>query len=184
MTPEEIILEYYPRGSKACEILMRHGEQVAEKSLEIAGRLSHLSPDLDFIREAAMLHDIGIFMTKAPGIGCFGEHAYLCHGYLGRQLLDSLGLPAHGLVAERHTGAGITKANILDQGLPLPCRDMVPETLEETIICVADKFFSKSPGKEHMEKSREIIFNELADIDVTHARRFSQWADRLIPSPA
>ncbi len=184
MNPKEIILEYYPSGSRACDILMRHGEQVADKSLEIAGRLSHLNPDLDFIREAAMLHDIGIFMTKAPGIGCFGKHAYLCHGFLGRELLDTLGLPGHALVAERHTGAGITRANILDQGLPLPCRDMVPETLEETIICVADKFFSKSPEKDTGEKSRETVINELARIDAAHAQRFSQWADQLIPSPS
>ena len=183
MTPREIILEYYPKGSKACEIMMRHGEEVAEKSLGIASRLSHLTPDLTFIQEAAMLHDIGIFMTHAPGIGCFGKHAYLCHGFLGRELLDTLGLPGHGLVAERHTGAGITRENILSQGLPLPCRDMVPQTLEETIICVADKFFSKSPEKEKGEKSRETVIKELARIDATHAQRFSQWADQLIPSP-
>ena len=50
-----------------------------------------LSPDIEFIRTAALLHDIGIFMTHAPKFGCFGDHPYLAHGYLGRELLEREG---------------------------------------------------------------------------------------------
>jgi len=182
MNPLGIIHQFYPPGSKTCEILVRHSEQVAKKSLEIAGKLSHAKADLIFLEQAAMLHDIGIFMTRAPLLGCFGKKSYICHGYLGRELLDTLGFPLHALVAERHTGAGITLANIRDKGLPLPLRNMVPVTLEETIVCFADKFFSKTPGKNRDEKSMETIIMELESIDPYHARRFSAWVDRFIPS--
>ncbi|MCP4022476.1 MAG: HDIG domain-containing protein, partial [Desulfobacteraceae bacterium] len=110
---ETIINQYYEYGSTAYTILIEHSRFVARKSLELADRLSDLNPDMAFIEEAAMLHDIGIFMTDASSIGCMGDSPYLCHGFLGRKLLDDLGLDERlGLVCERHTGAGITKENI------------------------------------------------------------------------
>jgi uncharacterized protein len=54
------------------------------------------------------------------------------------------GFTRHARVAERHTGSGLTKEQIIAQGLPLPAEDFVPETIEEKVICYADKFFSKS----------------------------------------
>jgi uncharacterized protein len=47
---------------------------------------------------------------------------------------------------ERHVGVGISRQEIRDRNLPLPLRDMLPASLEEIIICYADKFFSKSNG--------------------------------------
>lgn len=179
MNPEHILRDYYPPGSVTYDILVRHGELVAEKSLAIANGLPHLKPDTGFIIEAAMLHDIGIFLTSAPSIGCFGENPYVCHGYLGRQILESIGLSRHGRVAERHTGAGITMKNITALNLPLPMRDMIPETLEEIIICVADKFFSKSPEKQGRTMTVTAIARELEAIDLTHAIRFVSWAEYL-----
>jgi uncharacterized protein len=44
-------------------------------------------------------------------------------------------------ICERHTGSGLTAEEIVSGGLPLPERDFLPETLEEKIICLADKFF-------------------------------------------
>ena len=178
INPTQLIHEFYEPGSRVCEILLRHGEQVAQKSLEIAAAVTHLEIDLLFLEEAAMLHDIGIFMTKAPELGCFGSHPYLCHGFLGRELLDNLGFPDHALVAERHTGAGITELNIRENNLPLPLRDMLPLTIEEIIICVADKFFSKTPGQNRKEKSMDVIIKELESIDPGHAARFTAWVNQ------
>lgn len=91
-----------------------------------------------------MLHDIGIFRCNAPDICCTGPLPYICHGVEGRKILEAEGLPRHALVCERHTGAGLTVADIESQHLPLPRRDMTPQSLEEKLICYADKFFSKS----------------------------------------
>ena len=47
-------------------------------------------------------------------------------------------------MCERHTGSGISLAQIETQNLPLPRRDMLPLSLEEKLVCYADKFYSKS----------------------------------------
>ena len=88
-----------------------------------------------------MLHDIGIGQCDAPGIHCHGTHLYIEHGYLGAELLRAEGLPRHALVCERHTGMGLSREMIEERGWPLPCRDMRPVTLEEKLVCYADKFF-------------------------------------------
>ena len=88
--------------------------------------------DIEFVEEAAMLHDIGMCRTDAPGIHCHGTEPYILHGILGRKMLDGMGLFRHGRVCERHTGAGITAAEIIAQHLPIdPPRDLLPESLEE-----------------------------------------------------
>ncbi len=179
MNPEIVIHKFYEPGSKACDILLRHGKCVADKSLEIAQNIGLENSGMKFVQEAAMLHDIGIFLTHAPSIGCFGSLPYICHGFLGRELLDGLGFPRHGLVAERHTGAGITADNIRVNSLPLPCRDMVPLTVEEKIICMADKFYSKSSENPETEKTIPEIVDELAAIDKTHAERFLCWVEKF-----
>ena len=59
-------------------------------------------------------------------------------------MLRNEGLPKHALVAERHTGTGITIEQIEREELPIPERNYCPQSLEEKIICYADKFYSKS----------------------------------------
>jgi uncharacterized protein len=179
--PLAVIERYYPRDSSLYRVLVDHSRQVARKSLAIARNLSQftpLAPDLEFIESAAMLHDIGIFMTRAESISCTGDLPYICHGYLGRKLLDDQGIdPAFGLVAERHTGAGITLENILQEDLPLPKRDMVPVSLEEKIICCADKYFSKSPANKNRKMTAPLIIEELTKINPSHAKRFAGWVE-------
>ncbi len=181
MNPEKLISRFYSPGSKAFKVLLDHGRCVAEKSTAIAVNMGLKGASLKFINEAAMLHDIGIFLTDAPSIGCFGCSPYICHGFLGRNLLDGLGFPKHALVAERHTGAGITANNIITNSLPLPCRDMVPLSIEEKIICIADKFYSKSGEQAGKEKSIDEIIEGLAVVDATHAERFLVWVEEFFP---
>ena len=88
MNAHEILQLFYKPGTKAYEILIRHGELVGRKALVVADHVSDLQPDRKFIAEAALLHDIGIFLTAAPSIGCHGSHPYICHGYLGREILS------------------------------------------------------------------------------------------------
>jgi len=180
MNPLSIIERFYTPGTDLYQVLVEHSRIVAEKSLEIARSQIHLNPDLEFIEKAAMLHDIGIFLTQAQAIGCTGEKPYICHGYLGKKLLDEHGLPPeYGLVCERHTGAGITKENILSNHMPLPQRDMIPKSLEEKIICVADKYHSKNPKYADKKITTPQIIDELGKIHKDHAKRFSIWAEEF-----
>lgn len=146
MNPQDIIDRYYKPGPLR-DILLIHSCLVRDKALECAAiHTAKTGTVLDtrFISEAAMLHDIGIFRCDAPDICCFGELPYICHGIEGSRILQQDGFPRHALVCERHTGSGLSRADIETQHLPLPHRDMLPISLEEKAICYADKFFSKS----------------------------------------
>lgn len=170
----EIIQKYYNPKSRGCRALIKHSQAVVGKALKVAKKVKNLKPDLKFIEEASMLHDIGIFLTKAPEIDCYGKKPYVCHGYLGRKILEREGLPRHALVCERHVGVGITKEDIKKQNLPLPKRDMVPVSIEEKIICFADKFFSK---KQRISKERSIdeIKNNLSKFGEDKVKKFEEW---------
>lgn len=159
MDPLKIIEKYYSPGSRLYETLVTHSEKVRDKALECIYRRG-LEVDRDFVAEAAMLHDIGIFRCDAPDIYCTGTLPYICHGVEGRKILDAEGLPRHALVCERHTGSGLSVEDIERQNLPLPRRDMLPLSLEEKLICYADKFFSKS-GDIREEKSLDRVLRSM-----------------------
>lgn len=144
MVAEEIIDKFYGQYDELKELLILHSRNVAERAMQVLDLHPELNADRQFVYEAAMLHDIGIIHTDAPSIGCKGNKPYICHGILGAEMLRSIGLEKHARVAERHTGTGLTRLTIEKQGLPLPLHDFLPETIEEEIICFADKFYSKS----------------------------------------
>ncbi|MDR0843755.1 MAG: HD domain-containing protein [Tannerella sp.] len=160
MNPLEVIKRYYPADSEACRILVEHSRDVADKALRIGRAHPEMNLDLAFVEEAAMLHDIGMFLCNAPGIDCHGEADYICHGCLGADLMRKEGYPRHALVCERHTGTGISPEMIVAEKLPLPSsRELRPQSLEEQLICFADKFYSKTKlGKEKpVEKVRQSV---------------------------
>ena len=172
-----IITTFFPPGTTLYDIYMRHAEAVTVKALAVAARVDHLDPDTELIEQAAMLHDIGIWLTHSKAIGCTGPYPYICHGYLGRSLLEKFGLPRHGLVCERHVGVGISEADIRSQRLPLPLRDMCPVSLAEEIICYADLFFSKKKGRRI--KSVNEIIRKLSSYGQDKVRRFESWQERF-----
>ena len=177
MDPEDILKRYYSQESRAYNILMTHSRVVTEKALVVAQNVKHLHPDTSFIYEASMLHDIGIFLTRAPKIGCYGNHPYVCHGYLGREILEREGLCPHALVCERHVGMGITVQDIKEKKLPLPVRDMVPLTIEEQIICYADKFFSKVSDPLTQERPLQSIRKKIRKFGDEKLKRFDEWVE-------
>lgn len=142
-----LIDKYYATSPELQNILLAHSMQVRDRALKIVDAHPEWTEngevDRDFVEEAAMLHDIGIIYCNAPKIFCVGIHAYIEHGYLGAELLRKEGLPKHALVAERHTGTGITMDQVIREHLPIPIRDYCPISLEEKIVCYADKFYSK-----------------------------------------
>jgi uncharacterized protein len=143
------LIEKYCAGNPDLQqVLLQHSRQVADRALAILSAHPEWveSGEVDpvFVEEAAMLHDIGVVYCDAPRIHCKGEHSYIEHGYLGAELLRREGLPKHAAVAERHTGTGITMEQIICEHLPMPVQDFCPRTMEEKLICYADKFYSKT----------------------------------------
>lgn len=177
MDPIALIDKYYADNVPLRHILITHSTSVAEMAVDIVRRHPELGADEAFVREASLLHDIGIFLTDAPGIQCFGKEPYICHGLLGGQLLRSEGLPRHARVAERHTGTGLTIETIRRQQLPLPEQDFSPETIEEQIVCYADKFFSKT----HLDRVRtpEQVLLSLEKFGAEGIARMKLWMQSL-----
>lgn len=163
MNPEELIHRYYAQQPELESILLTHSRQVAARALHVCDCHPELRLCRTFLYESAMLHDIGILRCNAPSIQCFGTEPYLRHGVLGGDILRAEGLPLHARVAERHTGAGLP--------------GLLPETLEEQVVCYADKFYSKSRLAE--EKTPERVVQSLRRFGEEGVQRFLQWQQRF-----
>ena len=123
-----------------------------------------------------MLHDIGIYACDAPGIQCFGTEPYICHGVIGGKLLREMGFVRHAQVCERHTGTGLSREQIVAQNLPLPpdgCYE--PDTIEEQVVCYADKFYSKTNLA--AERTVEQTARSLEKFGEKGLNRFFRWVD-------
>ncbi len=176
-----LIAKYFPVDSLAYSIYVPHVILVTAKALRIARHLKLSDKSIEFIEVAGMLHDIGIVRVSDTEIGCNGDLPYVSHGVEGRKILESEGLPVEiALVAERHTGVGISREDIRRQNLPLPDRDLLPETVEEQIIAYADKFFTKDPSRLWEEKTIEQARGSLAKFGAEKVQIFDDWQERFI----
>lgn len=178
MEYRQLFDKYYPEENEQRRILLTHSRLVADKALAIARQHQELQLDHTFIEEAAMLHDIGIKECDAAGIYCYGTKPYICHGTIGAEMLRAEGYPRHALVCERHTGTGLTLDYILSNNLPLPHRDLIPITLEEQLICFADKFFSKT--RPDQEKSVDAALRSVAKFGDECAEKFLGWCKMFL----
>ena len=174
-----LLHRYYPEDNALRRMLLHHSRQVCARALQIVERHPELGANRNLVEAGAMLHDIGIFLTDAPGIHCHGTAHYILHGSLGAQLLRNEAeqlkeeklqevqlqevqlqevelqevqlqeelhfYEALARICERHTGTGLTRQTIIERGLPDPQQDLLPETIEEHIICYADQFYSTRP---------------------------------------
>ncbi|WP_454890975.1 HD domain-containing protein [Alloprevotella tannerae] len=176
MNPLDIIYKYYPADDALRRLLLKHSRQVADKALAVCERHPELQLDRQLVYEGAMLHDVGIFLTDAPGIFCHGSEPYLLHGRLGAELMRKEGREDLARICERHTGTGLTAEDIRRQGLPLPLEDFRPETEAEKVICYADKFFSKSHPD--AEKTAVQVVKSLAKFGPKSLAIFQAWDER------
>jgi uncharacterized protein len=163
MDYQAIINKYYPADDELRRVLLHHSRQVADRALQIARKHKELPVDLQFLEEAAMLHDLGIFRCDAPSIHCHGTEPYIRHGQIGGELLRAMGYERHARVCERHTGTGLP--------------GFEPQTLEEEIICYADKFYSKS--KPQRVFSVKEAAQSLEKFGAPGVRKFLEWAERF-----
>ena len=172
-----ILYHFYPEDTPLRQLLLKHSTQVRDKALAIrraAGRKGE-NADPGLVAAGALLHDIGIGHCHAPKILCTGTEDYMRHGIIGARLLRGYGAEMgenyepYARICERHTGSGLTAAEIRAENLPLPEEDFLPETPEETLICLADKFFSKSGDLQ--EKSLKKVRKSMEKFGEAPARR-------------
>ncbi len=180
MNVQSIIDKYYPQENELKRIYMTHARKVADFALEMAARHPELRLDSVFVEEAALLHDLGIFLTDAPRIYCFGDRPYICHGFMGAELLRAEGLEHHALVCERHTGVGIGKEQIEKNGWPIPVHDMLPISAEEQLICFADKFYSKTRFLEERRTLSQVV-DSMKKISADAVSKIMEWNEMFGP---
>ncbi|WP_284761717.1 HD domain-containing protein [Alloscardovia omnicolens] len=136
-----------------CEIVARLAVILAEQSGQIV---------TNTLIEGALAHDIGTYsvletervnasteiQAEHVNVGrepIFQRNIYIQHGTRGYELLLSEGFDESlAQFARNHTGVGITKAECIQQNLPLEPQDYLPETVEQEIVLLADKFHTKS----------------------------------------
>jgi uncharacterized protein len=144
-TEEEALRFLKKMGCK--EKIIQHCKVVSKTALEMAESIleSGTIIDLELVRLGGLLHDVGRSVTSDVN-----------HGVEGARLLREEGFPENlAKIAERHVGAGIPRKEAKVLGLPV--KDFMPQTLEEKIVCYADKLVS---GKKLT--NIEYVINEFA----------------------
>lgn len=179
----EDIISKYIKDEELHGLLITHSRHVAEKALAVADACGlGARIDRQFVYDAAMLHDIGVVECDAPSIYCHGTLPYICHGIAGAAILEREGIgDEYRRVCARHTGSGLTAREIEERNLPLPPADYLPETLEEKVICYADKFFSKSSTPDR-EKPVERVRASMARHGEEALRRFGELEKLFTPA--
>ncbi len=122
----------------------RHSEKVADKAIQIASKIKKAQVDMNLVEIGALLHDIG--RSKTHGFK---------HALIGGKILRQRGFSESlARICETHILGGLDKEDAKKFGLPI--KNYLPTTLEEKIICLADK---------HMAGTREVTIQE----------RFNRW---------
>ena len=109
--------------------IVRHCQAVAMAAKIIAEELQRRGRALDMraVVAGALLHDLGRSRTQT-----------VRHGVEGAMMLENEGVDREVVeIVRRHVGAGISPEEARKLGLP--DFDYIPSTLEERIVCFADK---------------------------------------------
>ncbi len=136
MKQEEYII---PSRENALELLKnlkvpthvrKHSIAVAKKAMEIANKIKKAEINKNLVEIGAILHDIG--RSKTHGFD---------HSLIGGKILRNMGYPKElAQICERHILGGFDSEDAESVGLPR--KNYVPQSLEEKIVCLADKYYT------------------------------------------
>jgi len=123
--------------------IRKHSIAVARKAMKIANKIKKVKVNKNLVEIGAILHDIG--RAKSHGFD---------HSLIGSKMLRNMGYPKElALICERHILGGLDAEDAESVGLPK--KNYIPNSLEEKIVCLADKFFTG-----HKEVSIEFRFQK------------------------
>ncbi len=81
-----LIDKYYAGHEEAKTILLAHSSLVARLAVSVAEHVSKTTAvDTEFVRQAALVHDIGMLYTDTPKLCCRGDRPYIAHGIIGAE---------------------------------------------------------------------------------------------------
>ena len=176
MDPYKIIEKYFKKDSNSYNILVTHSEIVYKKALQIAKNVPELYPNLELIKQGALLHDIGICRCRVPALECYGKEPYIKHFLFSRDILHDEGCsPELQNVVLTHIGCGCTIDEIELYHFPFPKEDIIARTVEEQIVSIADMYFSKKIGSLEVERDLTQIINKFKKYSLRQQRLFDRW---------
>ncbi|MHA1728161.1 MAG: HDIG domain-containing metalloprotein [Promethearchaeota archaeon] len=109
--------------------IQRHSMAVSKKGAKIAAKIKNINVNINLVKIGGMLHDIG--RSKSHGF----DHA-VSGGKIIRKYRFSEQLAR---IAETHILGGLTAKEA--EKLDLQPKNYLPETIEEKIVCLADKYY-------------------------------------------
>jgi len=136
-----------------CEKAAEHGRPVDEQAA-VAG---------------ALLHDIGRSQVQTV------NHGYVGAGILEREGVDSVVVE----IVRRHVGAGISTEEAVVLGFPPG--DYIPRTLEQKIVCFADKMLDGDRARPFEEEVKRFVKK---GHDVQRLRRLREDVDAAVGADA
>lgn len=177
MNYQSIIDHYFPEEAnpQLRNILLLHSAAVRDKALRVCDHHPELNADRGIVEAGAMLHDIGIVKCDAEGIHCHGTEPYIKHGTLGAQMLDDIKDDTNVNPYTHETIEKLKRICARHTGTGLP--GLEPETIEEIIVCYADKFYSKT--KLDKTKTPEQAVNSLRKFGEEGVNIFNRWHEKL-----
>ena len=114
--------------------------------------------DEELVKAGCMLHDIGTSILIQPEDQISVNYAN--RGVAGAQVLKDEGLPKSLCdVVEHHVGHGLTAEHIKETYMPLPHRNLTPETTEERLVNYASKLHARidTPQFNSVESYRKFV---------------------------
>jgi uncharacterized protein len=127
--------------------VVKHCRLVSAKAEELAKTISkNAKIDVELCRVGGLIHDIG--RSKTNGVD---------HGVIGAEILKEYPLLAR--ICESHIGGGIDKDEA--KGLGLPVKDYAPISIEEKVVCYADKLVQGDKYTEDISEELRKLENKL-----------------------
>lgn len=128
--------------------IINHVQAVTRKAIKMSHNIKILPINLKLVKIGALLHDIG--RLKSHNFD---------HSELGGEIIRNLGFSEKlARIAETHILGGLTREDAVELGLTP--KDYMPRSIEEKIVCLADKY--------HIG-TKKVSIN----------KRFQKWFDRF-----
>ena len=147
MIPDEKEVLALHAKYKSNERIVKHCQAVASISrrlCESATANGH-PVDMSAVVAGALLHDIGRTQTQLAN-----------HGQVGAELLAREGVDSIVVeIVKRHVGAGISSSEAASLGFPPG--DYIPSTLEQKIVCFADKMLDGDKARPFGEEVKRFV---------------------------
>jgi uncharacterized protein len=169
---DKIASEYKPEWKDS---ILEHAKIVHDAALFLAGLLAEsVIIDRRIIALGAILHDVG--RSRAVRV--------VEHGIRSGEIIRENGFPEQvARIGETHIGVGITRDEAKILGLP--DRNLVPETIEERIVCYVDNllYYIPEENRHELRDTEAVVerFNrELGEAYGIRSREFMEGMEKEI----